>query len=113
MREEESARRLQRMGQLEQLGFGRLAEGSAGAAVAELQMLLNQKATRLAALPSPLGVVQIMNMGTFTPSTSLLIHELSHVWQAQHHLDPFQFMVNSVASQVEATAANGAARLFD
>jgi len=58
-------------------------------------------------------VVQIMNLGTFSPSSALLIHELSHVWQAQHHLNPFQFMVNSVASQAEATIANQAARLFD
>src|SRR6188768_439420 len=38
------------MGQLEQLGFGQLASGSQGELVAEVQMLLNQKPSSLAAL---------------------------------------------------------------
>ncbi len=50
--------------------------------------------------------VQIMNLGTFTPGTQLLIHELAHVWQSQHHSDMFQFMRNAVASQAQALAGN-------
>lgn len=51
--------------------------------------------------------VQVMNCGTFTPSTATLIHELAHVWQSQHHSSPTQYMTNAVASQAAAVAANG------
>jgi len=50
-----------------------------------------------------------MNMGhkaLFNPQLNDLIHELGHVWQSQHHYDPFQFMYNSVASQGAALALN-------
>jgi hypothetical protein len=37
-------------------------------------------------------------------SSNLLVHELGHVWQSQHHNDRFAFMSNSVGSQVKAKA---------
>jgi hypothetical protein len=56
---------------------------------------------------------QIMNLGTFSPSRDLLIHELTHVWQSQHHPDPTAFMSNSVAGQAMAVAANELAAQTD
>lgn len=53
-------------------------------------------------------VVQIINLGTFTPADRTLIHELAHVWQSQHHSDKFRFMVNAVDSQAGAVVANAA-----
>jgi peptidoglycan hydrolase-like protein with peptidoglycan-binding domain len=44
--------------------------------------------------------------GTFTPSTFYLIHELTHVWQSQHHSDPFAYITNSLANQGLSVAAN-------
>lgn len=38
------------------------------------------------------------------PIPDLFIHELTHAWQSQHHPNPFQFMMNSVASQALAAA---------
>ena len=55
---------------------------------------------------------QIMNLGTFTPARKLLIHELTHVWQSQHHPDVTAFMSNSVDGQALAVAANEAAALL-
>jgi hypothetical protein len=52
---------------------------------------------------------ELMNMGTFTPATNDLIHELAHVWQSQHSSDATLFMRSSVAAQAKAVAANGAA----
>lgn len=57
--------------------------------------------------------VQIMNLGTFSPSTHLLIHELTHVWQSQNHPIPEQYMVNAVASQGAALTGNGGAAVID
>lgn len=59
------------------------------------------------------GVVQVMNLGTFAPDEDTLVHELTHVWQSQHHSDKFQFMRNCVASQAAAVAANPGQVLFD
>jgi hypothetical protein len=59
------------------------------------------------------GVVQVMNLGTFTPDEDDLIHELAHVWQSQHHSDKFQFMKNCVSSQGAALAANPPKAIFD
>lgn len=53
-------------------------------------------------------VVQIMNCGKFDPSDNLLIHELAHVWQSQHHSDPFQFMKSAVDCQAGALTVNAA-----
>jgi len=60
------------------------------------------------AFPDKNQIVQIINCGTFTPSDGTLIHELAHVWQSQHHSDPFHFMVNAVDCQAGAVVANGA-----
>ncbi len=38
---------------------------------------------------------------------NLLIHEIAHSWQSQHHPQPAQFMANSVASQAAAEAVGG------
>lgn len=67
------------------------------------------------AIPGTLWIptVQIINCGTFAPSDPTLIHELAHVWQSQHHSNPTQFMLNSVASQAAALSQNGAAALLD
>jgi peptidoglycan hydrolase-like protein with peptidoglycan-binding domain len=53
-------------------------------------------------------VVQIINCGKFDPSDRLLIHELAHVWQSQHHSDPFQFMKSAVDCQAGALTVNAA-----
>ena len=37
-------------------------------------------------------------------SISVLIHELAHAWQSQHHSNPLQFMLNCAQSQMEAAA---------
>lgn len=65
------------------------------------------------AFPDQNQIVQIMNCGTFTPSDTTLIHELAHVWQSQHHSDPFRFMVNAVDCQTGAVVANGAETFSD
>jgi N-acetylmuramoyl-L-alanine amidase len=58
-------------------------------------------------LLTPLKI--IMNVGP-TLSTSAyhdtIIHELGHVWQAQHATNPTLYMANSVKSQAMAEAAN-------
>lgn len=59
------------------------------------------------AFPDENEIVQIMNCGTFTPKDDTLIHELTHVWQSQHHSDPFRFMVNAVDCQTGAVVVNG------
>jgi hypothetical protein len=69
--------------------------------------------TTVALLLGLSGTIQVMNCGTLTPSNKLLIHELAHVWQSQHHATPTQFMVNSVGSQGLAVAANQAVALVD
>lgn len=58
------------------------------------------------AFPDKNQIVQIMNCGTFSPSDKLLIHELCHVWQSQHHSDQFKFMGNAVICQGKAVADN-------
>lgn len=63
-------------------------------------------------MPVPvLGGVTVINAGPSLYSTpgsnpSLLIHELAHSWQSQHHPNPAQYMVNSVLSQ--AAGGSGA-----
>ncbi len=61
------------------------------------------------AVPVPLGKPrQIMNVGP-SPSHDTMVHELAHAWQSQHASKPTQYMVNAVASQALAEAANVAA----
>jgi peptidoglycan hydrolase-like protein with peptidoglycan-binding domain len=50
------------------------------------------------------GSIVIINAGTFSPGTNLLIHEMTHAWQSQHSPLPTQFMINSVESQGIAEA---------
>jgi peptidoglycan hydrolase-like protein with peptidoglycan-binding domain len=57
-------------------------------------------------IPNLLGPsIQIMNVG-LSPSRDTMIHELAHVWQSQHASSATQFMINAVASQGLAEAAN-------
>jgi peptidoglycan hydrolase-like protein with peptidoglycan-binding domain len=51
----------------------------------------------------------VLNCGSFAPSNNLLIHELAHVWQSQHHFAKAQFMAASSACQVSARLFNTAA----
>jgi hypothetical protein len=55
----------------------------------------------------------VMNCGSFTPSDAILIHELVHVWQSQHHSVDTAFMVNSVQSHALAVTENKALALSD
>jgi Domain of unknown function (DUF4157) len=59
----------------------------------------------------PSGTV-VINVGTAayaSPASNprLLIHEMAHVWQSQHHPDRGQFMINSVESQAAAAIVGG------
>ncbi len=69
-------------------------------------------------LPIPfLGGVTVINIGPSAynkpgSNRNLLIHELAHSWQSQHHFMPAQFMVNSVASQAAAAVAGGSAYCY-
>lgn len=65
------------------------------------------------AFPDSNQIVQILNVGSFNPGRNLLIHELCHAWQSQHHTDQFKFMKNSVACQADAVAANSVEVAFD
>jgi hypothetical protein len=53
-----------------------------------------------------LPAVYIMSCGTFDPKIALLIHELTHVWQSQHHQDPSQYLRNSLESHAQAKIRN-------
>lgn len=64
----------------------------------------------------PLGLIAL-NLGPSayaTPGSNrgLLIHELAHVWQSQHHPSAAAFMANSIASQAAAAAAGGSAYCY-
>jgi hypothetical protein len=48
----------------------------------------------------------IINCGKFDPAMPILIHELTHVWQSQHHRDRVQYVQNSLASQAIAKVRN-------
>jgi hypothetical protein len=65
---------------------------------------------------APLGYT-IINIGPSAYATpgsnpSLLVHELAHVWQSQHHPVAAAFMVNSVESQAAAAVAGGSAYCY-
>ena len=55
----------------------------------------------------------VMNCGSFTPSDAILIHELVHVWQSQHHAVDTAFMTNSMQSHALAVSENQALGLAD
>jgi hypothetical protein len=71
-------------------------------------------------VPSPIPGISggtVINIGPSayaTPGSNpdLLIHELGHSWQSQHHPNPAAFMVNSIASQAAAAVAGGGASAY-
>ncbi len=71
-------------------------------------------------VPSPIPGISggtVINIGTSAYTTpgsdrDLLIHELGHSWQSQHHPNPAAFMLNSIASQAAAAAAGGSASAY-
>jgi hypothetical protein len=90
-----------------------LISGSYGTSIDFSTVMLSDKTglggrAFVVAVPSPFGIgaaQQVVNIGpSFTTHT--LIHEMGHVWQSQHHASPTQYMVNAVASQAAAEAAN-------
>lgn len=71
---------------------------------------LGNSAFTLYAPMSKVGGVTIINIGSgpfHSPGSnpSLLIHELVHSWQSQHHPTPWAYKANSVASQGGASAS--------
>jgi hypothetical protein len=67
------------------------------------------------AVPTGAGSFVIMNIGSTaacwaTHRPALLIHELVHAWQSQHHPDATGFMTNSVRCQAQAILAVPAAK---
>jgi hypothetical protein len=91
--------------------FGTSLDAS-GVYLSDFTGVENRPFTLAFALPAilslELGVssVYLINCGTFNPRTPLLIHELTHVWQSQHHLNPFQYIQNSLDSQAQAISFN-------
>lgn len=71
-------------------------------------------------VPSPIPGISggtVINIGPSAYATpgsnrNLLIHELAHSWQSQHHPNPAQFMANSIASQAAAAAVGGGASAY-
>jgi hypothetical protein len=59
----------------------------------------------------PSTKMQIVNLGP-APSNETFFHELTHVWQSQHHITPEAFMVNAIASQSAAALFGGEAYAF-
>lgn len=59
------------------------------------------------------GPIVIMNVGTLVPSDDVLLHELVHAWQSQHHSDPTKFMRHCLECQAEAVKVNLALLYFD
>jgi hypothetical protein len=57
----------------------------------------------------PTAGVIVLNLGPDFSGTAdplTFIHELTHAWQSQHHINPYQFMINSIASQAKAALTN-------
>jgi hypothetical protein len=85
-----------------------------GSSIDYLKVLLSD-ASGLAGRPFTMtgpGGMLIINIGTAayaSPGSNpgLLIHEMAHVWQSQHHPIAEQFMINSVESQAAAAVAGG------
>ena len=63
------------------------------------------------ALPLHKGWIVVLNLGPkgfndpVASNKAVLVHELAHAWQSQHHPEPWQFMVNSYQCQREAAEA--------
>ncbi len=49
--------------------------------------------------------VNVMNLGA-SYDEKTVVHELTHVWQSQHHYDPVQYMRNCLACQAWALQKN-------
>lgn len=49
--------------------------------------------------------VNVMNLGT-SYREDTIVHELTHVWQSQHHYDPLQYMRSCIACQAWALYKN-------
>jgi hypothetical protein len=63
-------------------------------------------------LPLPPNTkMQVVNWGP-APSSARFFHELTHVWQSQHHVAPEAFMINAVASQAVASLFGGDAYAY-
>jgi hypothetical protein len=66
----------------------------------------------LTGIPVPRwATIQIVNWGP-KPSSGIFFHELTHVWQSQHHRNPEAFMINASVSQFAATILNKHAYAF-
>jgi hypothetical protein len=62
--------------------------------------------------PVPIvGMVLLVNWGD-SPSDGTFIHELTHVWQAQHHISKTAFEANALISQADAAIHGGSAYAF-
>ena len=90
-----------------------LIDGSYGASIDYSTVVLSDKTGAggrafVVAVPAPFGLgptMQLVNIGpSFTTHT--MIHEMGHVWQSQHHSSATEYMVNAIASQAAAEAAN-------
>jgi hypothetical protein len=57
--------------------------------------------------------IQVMHLGKNTLDPPTLIHEMTHVWQSQHHSLPTAFMANAVSCQATALAKNVALGQID
>ena len=62
----------------------------------------------LAGMPSDITLV---NWGR-SPSSGTFFHELTHVWQSQHHFSSEAFMLNALISQSAAALVGGSAYAF-
>jgi hypothetical protein len=56
-------------------------------------------------------MVLLVNWGD-SPSDGTFIHELTHVWQAQHHFVKTAFETNALISQADAAIHGGSAYAF-
>jgi hypothetical protein len=66
----------------------------------------------VAVVPVPiLGKTVVVNWGD-SPDDDTFFHELTHVWQAQHHFTPEAFMANALVSQAAAKKDGGSAYAF-
>jgi len=66
--------------------------------------------TSLPGMPSGLKLT-LVNWGP-SPTPGTFFHELTHVWQSQHHVARAAFMVNAVISQQAGELAGGSAYAF-
>jgi Putative peptidoglycan binding domain len=69
--------------------------------------------TVIAISPIPLGGIPmtLVNWGP-SPTDGTFFHELTHVWQSQHHVESAAFMENALISQGTAALFGGSAYAF-